>query len=284
METYKWLTVGLWFLTAFISVLFFLEPGIAWIKKYNAEQAEKLSRHFREPDGSKKPAKIVGVLKWIEIGALAFGTIISFNPIIGLWAVGFALFGINYFAKLLDLREAEKFDDQMVDIAYAFKNSLRAGMSLQQAMQLVVGEFPPPASDEFEKALREIQLGASIEESLHHLEERLPNKDLSIMVNSIEILRQSGGNMVETFENLAETLKQRKKVEGKIRALTAQGRIQAIILCIMPFAMALILYFLNREYIGPLFSTLLGWVILSLVLALVSTGWLLIKKLITIEV
>lgn len=284
MNAYYVTAILFWFVTAVVSVLFFLEPGLAWIKNFNVSQADKLSKHFRGPDRKKNPQKVRKVLMWIEVGSLIVGTLISFNPIIGLWAVGFALFGINYFAKLLDIREAEKFDDQMVDVAYAFKNSLRAGMSLQQAMQLIVGEFPDPAAEEFEKALREMQLGAAIEEALHHLEDRLPNKDLSIMVNSIEILRQSGGNMVETFENLAETLKQRKKVEGKIRALTAQGRIQAIILCVMPFAMALILYFVNREYIQPLFSTLLGWVILSLVLALCSTGWLLIKKLITIEV
>ncbi len=277
------LTILFWFLTAFVVVILFLEPAIRWIRNFNQEHSRRLAHHF-PTRGKEEPAPIRRTLLWIEIGFFAAGTLMVLNPIFGLWCAGFAFFGINYMAKLLDLKEVEKFDDQMVDIAYAFKNSLKAGMSLQQAMQLVVGEFPNPASSEFEKALKEVQIGASIEDALHHLEERMPNKDLEIMVNSIEILRQSGGNMVETFENLAETLKNRKKIEGKIKTLTAQGRIQAIILCVMPFAMALILYFLNREYISPLFSTVLGWVILSLVVVLVSTGWLIIKKLITIEV
>ena len=104
------------------------------------------------------------------------------------------------------------------------------------------------------------------------------------MVNAIEILGQTGGNMVETFENITETLKSRKRVEGKIKTLTAQGRMQAIILCAMPFVMALLLYFLNRPYIEPLFTTLLGNVLLTIVLLLVSSGWVIINKIITIEV
>ena len=202
----------------------------------------------------------------------------------GFWGVGFALFAIQYVAKLLHMREIEKFDSQMLDITYAFKNSLKAGMTLQQAMQLIANEFSAPASEEFKVALREIHLGASIEETLSHLQERMPNSELNIMVNAIEILRQTGGNMVETFETLAETLKNRKRVEGKIKTLTAQGRMQGIILCVMPFAMLFILYFLNRDYVTPLLSTALGWVILTVVVMLVSLGWFLITKVIAIEV
>ena len=119
---------------------------------------------------------------------------------------------------------------------------------------------------------------------MHHLVERVPNNDLKMMVDSIDILRQTGGNMVETFEGVAETLKNRKKVEGKIKTLTAQGRYQTIMLCAMPFVMLLILYFLNREYVQPFFSTFLGWLLLSVVVLLVVTGWVIINKLIAIEV
>jgi tight adherence protein B len=157
-------------------------------------------------------------------------------------------------------------------------------MTLQQAMGLVATEFQPPASEQFQIALREVQLGASVEEALRHIEERMPNADLKIIVNAVEILRQTGGNMIETFENVTETLKNRKRVEGKIKSLTAQGRMGAIILCAMPFVMALMLYFLNRSYIEPLFTTLLGNIILTIVLLLVSTGWVVIQKIISIEV
>jgi tight adherence protein B len=216
--------------------------------------------------------------------ALAIGLLLFRNLTFALWSLGFVLFTTYYVANLLHKRELERFDNQMVDITYAMKNSLKAGMTLQQAMTLIATEFTPPASDEFRIALGEIQLGASIEESLKHMDERLNNADFKLMVNAIEILRQTGGNMVETFENITETLKSRKRVEGKIKTLTAQGRMQAIILCAMPFVMAAMLYFLNRPYIEPLFTTILGNVLLTIVLLMVSSGWVIINKIITIEV
>jgi tight adherence protein B len=281
---YYILALLFWFITGVVVMLFFYEPVRKWVGAYNAKYAEELAHFFRQGKKPGDPARIRSILFWSEVGSFLAGTAISGNPFFGFWAVGFAFFAIRYMARLLHAKELERFDSQMLDITYAFRNSLKAGMSLQQAMQLIANDFANPSADQFRMVLREIQIGASIEEALHHIEERIPNAELKIMVNAIEILRQTGGNMVETFESLAETLKNRKKVEGKIKSLTAQGRAQAIILCVMPFAMALILWFLNREYISPLFNTLLGWVILSVVIALVSVGWVIIQKVIAIEV
>jgi tight adherence protein B len=281
-----WATaIFLWFLTGLVFALFFLEPVRNWFRNYNTRYGERYARYFRREDG--KPRDAVQMRKTLitfEIGAFIVGTLLFRNPIFGFWALGFTLFGIFYFGKLLQRREHEKFDEQMVDITYAMKNSLKAGMTLQQAMGLVATEFQPPANEQFQIALREVQLGASVEDALKHIEERLPNPDMKIIVNAVEILRQTGGNMIETFENVTETLKNRKRVEGKIKSMTAQGRMGAIILCAMPFVMALMLYFLNRAYVEPLFTTLLGNIILTIVLLLVSTGWIVIQKIITIEV
>lgn len=277
-------TIFLWAATAFFVGMFLLEPGWNWLQSYNLRQAEKLSHHFRENGKPRDPVRLRRILLGIEIAAFIVGTLLALNPFFGLWGLGFAIFGMRYVARLLDMRELEKFDSQMIDIIYTMRNSLKAGMTLQQAMQMITTEFAPPASEQFRIVLREMQLGASIEEALNHLQERVPNGELKMMVNAIEILRQTGGNMVETFESLAETLKNRKRVEGKIKSLTAQGRIQAIMLCAMPFVMSLILYFLSRDFIAPLFNTVLGWVILTVVVMLVSTGWIIIQKVIAIEV
>lgn len=277
-------TVFLWFLTGAWFALAILPWALEWIRGYNKRYAVRLAHFFRDEKNVADPARIRRFLVLGEVGGFVGGTVLSMNPIFGLWGLGFAIFAVQYVAKLLEMRDLEKFDGQMLDVVQTMKNSLKAGMTLQQAMQMIATEFQEPAREQFSVALREIQIGASIEEALHHLEERVPNSELKMMVNAIEILRQTGGNMVETFDTLAETLKNRKRVEGKIKSLTAQGRIQAIILCAMPFVMALILYFLSREYIQPLFNTILGWVILTIVLMLVSTGWVIIKKVITIEV
>ena len=285
MNVYWVLAIIFWFLTGLVFTLFFLEPVKNWFRSFNTRYAERYARYFRREDGKPRdPVQMRKTLLTFEIGAFVVGALLFMNPLFGFWTLGFTLFGIFYFGKLLHKRELDKFDDQMVDITYAMKNALKAGMTLQQAMALVATEFQPPASEQFQIALREVQLGASIDEAMKHLEERVPNADLKIIVNAVEILRQTGGNMIETFENVTETLKNRKRVEGKIKSITAQGRMGAIILCAMPFVMALLLYFLSREYISPLFNTLLGNVILTIVLLLVSTGWIMIQKIISIEV
>ncbi len=278
------LTVLLWFATGLTIALFFFEPVRERIRIFNDRYAAEYARHFAKQGTPPNVPRMRRILIGAELGSFVVGTILFLNLFFGLWAAGATFFAIVYFARLLHHREIEQFDDQMIDIAYAMKNSLRAGMTLQQALHLVATEFRPPASEQFAIASREVQLGASVEDALRHIEQRIPNQELGVMVTAVEILRQTGGNMVETFELLVDTLKSRKRVEGKIKALTAQGRMSAIILCSMPFVMALMLYFLNRPYISPLFTTLLGTIILTIVLLLVATGWVLIKKVITIEV
>jgi tight adherence protein B len=278
------LAIFCWFLFGFVFALFFWEPTKAKFIDFNQRYAERYAHYFRKPGVAPDVAKMKRTLLTFEIGLAIIGGLIYRNPLFSIWALIATMFGIWYFAGLLQRREVDNFDAQMVDITYAMKNSLKAGMTLQQSIQMIANEFRPPASEQFAIAQREIQLGASVEEAMRHLEERIPNPELKIVVNAIEILRQTGGNMIETFENVTETLKNRKRVEGKIKTATAQGRMGAIILCAMPFVMALILYFMNREYIAPLFTTILGNIILTIVLLLVSTGWVIIKKIITIEV
>lgn len=278
------LAIAMWFATGFVVALFFLRPLREKARAFNDRYAAELAHHFGKPGTPPNVARVRKLLIGAEIGSFVVGTALFLNAIFGLWATGATFFIIVYSARLLRGREIDQFDDQMIDIAYAMRNALKAGMTLQQSLQLIATEFRAPASHQFAIASREVQLGASVEDALRHIEERMPNQELRVVVTAVEILRQTGGNMVETFDLLVETLKSRKRVEGKIKALTAQGRMSAIILCSMPFVMALMLYFLNRPYIQPLFTTILGNIILTIVLLLVTTGWVLIKKVITIEV
>jgi tight adherence protein B len=282
--TYYILALVLWFAFGLIIALFFFDSIKKWIINFNARYAERYAYYFRGDLKQSNAPRFRKILAWIEGSSYFVGALLFMNPVFGIWTVGFSFFAIAYFAKLLHSRELTRFDNQMVDITYAMKNALKAGLTLQGAMQLIAAEFQPPASEQFTIALREIQLGGTVEQALTHLEQRMPNPEMRILVNAVEILRQTGGNMIETFENVTETLKNRKRVEGKIKTLTAQGRMGAIILCAMPFVMALMLYFLNREYIAPLFNTLLGNIILTIALLLVATGWWIIQKITTIEV
>jgi Flp pilus assembly protein TadB len=281
--SYLIIAIALWFLTGFFVTLFFGQTILAKVRAFNDRYAKRYA-HLSRNSTVQKPEKIRRWMVRTEFGAFIFGTLLFLNPIFGLWMLGFVIFCIFYFARLLEQRERDRFDDQMVDVTYTFRNALKAGLTLQQAMEIVATDLRPPASEQFAIALREIQVGATVEEALRHIEERVNNAELKIMVNAVEILRQTGGNMIETFESVTETLKARKRVEGKIKTMTAQGRMGALILCAMPFGMLGILYVLNRAYVEPLFTTILGNLLLTLVVFLVATGWVLIKKIITIEV
>lgn len=282
--TWLLITMFLWAVTAMVAYWFFFTPVSTWLDKFLERHAAVIGPFFFDPPAEAATARTKRALYIVEVILFGVGLLVSRHPLFGAWAAGMGLFGIRYYGHYLRRRAADRFDDQLVDVAMAFRNSLKAGLSIPQTMQMIASDFAPPAADQFRMAVREIQVGASIEESLRHLVERVPNADLRMMVGSIEVLRQTGGNMVETFEGVAETIKNRKKVEGKIKSLTAQGKFQTILLCAMPFVMLLILYVMNREYVTPLFTSFLGWLILSVVVLLVVTGYVIIDKITSIEV
>jgi|SRR5579859_4918338 len=189
--------------------------------------------------------------------------------------------------KVLDLmwkRRVRKFDEQMLDGLSFLANSLKAGLSLLQAIDMIVQELPNPLSQEWALVLSQQKLGVRIEEALVNLEKRLNSDDIQIIITSINILRESGGNLAEVFDTIAYTIRERRKVEGKIDAMTAQGRMQGIILVMMPFALGYILWLMEPEVIARMWQTLVGWIMLAFMLLLQFIGWLIIKKVVTIEV
>ena len=171
-----------------------------------------------------------------------------------------------------------KLDEQLVDAFILMANGLKAGLTLQQAIELAADELEAPASDEFGRLLKELRLGTLIDDALIQMTDRLELPDLELAVHSILTLRESGGNLSETFMTVALTIVERKKIEGKISAMTAEGRYQGIILCCMPFLVSGLLYLVSPEFALPLFTTTIGWLIWTVVLVLVSLGmWLVIK-------
>ncbi|MCI5073198.1 type II secretion system F family protein [bacterium] len=181
-------------------------------------------------------------------------------------------------------RHMSMFDRQLVDGLNLMSNSLKSGLNLQQALAVLVKEMPKPLSQEFALVLSQKKLGLSIDQALEKMLERLPSNDLSIAIHSILILRETGGDLSETFDIIAHTIRERRKVDGKIEGLTAQGKMQGIILFSMPFAFGAFLYITNPQYIQPLFTTTLGWMFLVFAMILQTIGYFWVKKVISIDV
>lgn len=203
---------------------------------------------------------------------------------LGVFAALFGYFVPRAFVLLRRRRRLAAIDDQLIDALHLMSNGLKAGLSLQQALELVVREMRPPIADEFGRLVKEIHLGRLTDDALRRFIERVPLEDLRLAVDAVLTLRETGGNLSATFEVVADTIVERKKVEGKIRAMTAQGMTQGLLMCAMPLAMMLLFTVIDPEYMAPLFSTFLGWLVLAAVAVLDLTGLWLMFKLVKVEV
>lgn len=169
-------------------------------------------------------------------------------------------------------RRSKKFESQLADGLVMISNGLRAGLSLVQAIEMLAREGKPPVSQEFELVLREHKLGATIGDSLKNLARRMPGNDTRIMVNAALILLESGGNLPERFDSLASTMQERKKVQQKIKTMTAEGVTQAWILAVLPLIIALLLNTMNNEVFRLMYTTIPGWMVSTLVALMIGTG------------
>lgn len=185
----------------------------------------------------------------------------------------------NMFQRRMDL-----FNVQMIDGLSLMANGMKSGLSIVQAMGMVKEEMPNPLSQEFDFVLRQNQLGISVEEAFQNLAKRIPSDDVNMFVTSIVILKETGGNLAETFETIVYTIRERIKVQQKIAAMVAQGVAQGVIIFCMPFGLAIMFYLSDPDLIMPLFQSLMGWLIVFVILTLQFVGGFVILKVTQIKV
>jgi tight adherence protein B len=181
-------------------------------------------------------------------------------------------------------RRFNQINDQLMDALTLVGNALRSGLSLPQALELLVKDMKPPISEEFAVVLKETKLGALLDEALEHMVQRIPVVDLQVVVTAILTLRETGGNVIEAFDTIAKTIAERKKVQGKIKALTAAGMTQGVLTCAVPPVLAVGFYLLDPTLIAPLFTTLLGVTMLFIAAALEAMGIWMMFNIVRIDV
>lgn len=186
--------------------------------------------------------------------------------------------------KTLYERRCNLFVDQMVDALTIMANGIKSGSNPQQSMQRVVEIMGNPVSAEFSQVITQTQFGQSFEEALTDLSVRIPRPDVQMFVVAINILKETGGNLSETFTTIVTTIRERQKLEKKISAMTAQGIMQGIIVSCIPFLLMAVFYFLDPSHLEPMFTTTIGLLMLVAMLALQVIGGVMIKKIVTIKV
>jgi tight adherence protein B len=176
------------------------------------------------------------------------------------------------------------FNKQLPDTITLLSNSLRAGSSFLQSIELVSRESPAPMGPEMGRVVREVNLGLSMEEALSNLVRRIKSDDLDLMVTAIGVQQQVGGNLAEILDTIAFTIRERVRIKGEIRTLTAQGRYSGYLVAFLPIAIMITLNFINPEFMQPLFTELIGQILLVVGAIMMSIGFFAIQKITNIKV
>ncbi len=216
----------------------------------------------------------MGFMIGLGIGSMIFAIILA--------VVGFIVPGSVL--KNLRLKRVKKIEQQLVEGLELLGNGLKSGLTLQQAIELLVKEFPPPISQEFALVLAENRLGIEFNDALKNMADRLNSTIIQILASGVAITKRCGGDLTVIFQNIAQTIRDQATIEGKLDAVTAQGRFQGLILGIMPFALIVILWFVDHTHVETLFGYTLGIWAVVLVCVMVFLAQLWMRKLLDIDV
>jgi tight adherence protein B len=211
--------------------------------------------------------------------ALRFASFIAFVPCP---FIVYVLSGL--FLRLRQGRRSRAFNNQLGDTLTLLSNALKAGHSFAQALSTVSKNAQPPIADEFARATREIALGISVDDALNHMVQRNKSDDFDLMVTAVQIQRVVGGNLAEILDTIAYTIRERVRIQGEIRTLTAQARASGWIITILPFALAGMLSVISPSYFGPMFTDPIGHVLIGVALFSMAIGAAAIQKIVKIEV
>ena len=192
--------------------------------------------------------------------------------------------GKTAYARWLNARYVRKFDEQLTDALGTMSNALRAGFSIAQAFESVAEADLHPISDEFALLLQQMRVGMSFDDALASMEKRVPSDDLSLVVTAIDIARKTGGNLTEIFDSISNTIRGRMRVERKVRTLTAQGRLQGLVVSLMPVILCVIMTMMKPKLMIPFLTSFTGIACLLVASVMVFVGWLVIRKIVTIKV
>lgn len=192
--------------------------------------------------------------------------------------------GESPLAKWLDNRRRAKFNDQIPEALATMSNALRAGFSISQAFESVVEQGEKPMCEEFAILQQQLRVGMSFEDALNSLSERVGSDDLTLVTTAILISRKTGGNVTEIFDKISETIRGRMKIERKVKTLTAQGRMQGIVVSALPFLLGGVMCVIKPGMMFPFLFSFTGLICVLGMIILITLGWLMIRKITKIDV
>ena len=234
-----------------------------------------------------------GAIVGIPVGMFIFGFFFPalHNPIALLIGAVVGFFLPRFYVKRRQGGRLNSFNKQLPDTITLLANALRAGSSFLQAIELVVRESRPPISTEFQRVIREVNLGLPFEQALENMVRRVESEDLDLMATAISIQYQVGGNLAEILDSIAYTIRERVRIKGEIRTLTAQQRISGYVVAFLPIGLAGFLFIIAPSFMQPMFDPAVnisgiptGIILIGVGLTMMFVGFMFIRKIVDIEV
>ncbi|OZI57806.1 type II secretion system F family protein [Bordetella genomosp. 1] len=229
------------------------------------------------------PARLFGVALLLAALSALLVLILTGDAMMAMAGGAIAVQVPHRLLRRLRARRVQRFEHQLPGALLSLAGALRAGASLSQGLRHLAELSERPVSQEFGLMLREQRLGVTFDEALQRLRHRMPTDAVLLVAAALRVASASGGNLAETLDNIAQTLRLRQQLQGKLRALTAQGRMQAGLLAGMPVLVGFALYQLQPEEIAPLWQTPGGWAVLGVMLVLEAVGLHLIRRILRIR-
>ncbi len=224
----------------------------------------------------------------IAVVGMAFVSLLilfPLQPVQAIIAAGAGFFMPRLYVGRKQTQRLKKFEQQLPDLLSMWVNSLRAGYSVLQALEAISREMPEPTNIEIQRVIREVQLGIPLEEALDHMLERMPSAELDLCFTAVNIQREVGGNLAEILEVIGHTIRERIKLFGEIRVLTAQGRITGWLISALPIILGFLLFLINPRYMSNLFSNPgCGWPMLAVGTFMIVAGMAAIQRIVSIDI
>ncbi len=225
---------------------------------------------------------VATILLIVLLGAMAY--LWRRDILVTAGACVFGFFAPRMYIGISRGRRLKAFNNQLGDSINLLVNSLRAGYSVMQAMEAIAEEMGPPISQEFGRVVQEVQFGITLEQALGHMLRRVTSDDLDMLITAINVQREVGGNLAEVLDSISHTIRERVRIKGEMKSLTAQSRVSGYMVSLVPVVLAVFIYLINREFMSLLFTHICGWIMIGAAVLGITLGFVIINKMMQIDV
>jgi tight adherence protein B len=247
--------------------------------------SENLSTQLARADLKVTVAEFLILQVLVALGVAVAGYFLFNTIVLAILAAVIGWFAPRWFVSWRQGQRLRAFSDQLGDALNLMVNGLRSGYSVLQAMEAVSREMPSPISSEFARVVQEVQIGLPLDQAMGNMLRRIKSDDLDLVITAVNVQREVGGNLAEILDVISFTIRERVRIKGEVRTLTAQGRYSGYVISLLPIGLALVLFCVNKPYVERLFTSgFCGWAMVVCGLLMIGTGFIAIQKIVSIEV